>query len=110
MTPASQQPATTRQTPQSNIRQNTPQSGGRHQIVQQQQVRPAGQGATPRAQGPRAQISQVATPRQQGPQVRGIQPSPQQRQATPQARQQTPQPRQQKPQQTPRPRQVRLLL
>jgi len=106
-TPASQQPATTRQTPQSNIRQNTPQSGGRHQVVQQQQVRSAGQGATPRGQGPRAQISQVATPRQQGPQVRGIQPSPQQRQATPQARQQTPQPRQQKPQQAQNSPQVR---
>jgi len=102
------QPVTTRQTPQSSIRQTTPQSGGRQQAVQQQQVRTAGQGATPRAQGPRSQITQAATPRQQGPQVRGIQPSPQQRQVAPQARQQTPQPRQQKPQQsqsTPQPRQ-----
>jgi len=95
---ASQQ-ATTRQTPQSSVRQTTPQSGGRQQAVQQQQVRTAGLGATPRAQGPRAQITQAATPRQQGPQVRGIQPSPQQRQVAPQARQQTPQPRPQKPQQ-----------
>merc|ERR1719369_494986 len=96
------------QTPQGTPRQHTPQSGGRHQAVQQQQVRTAGQGATPRAQGPRAQISQAATPRQQGTQVRGIQPSPLQRQVDPQARQQTPQPRQQKSQQaqsTPQPRQ-----
>merc|ERR1719233_517582 len=102
------QAATTRQTPQSSVRQTTPQSGGRQQVVQQQQVRTAGQGSTPRAQGPRAQITQAATPRQQGPQVRGIQPSPQQRQVAPQARQQTPQPRPQKPQQaqnTPQPRQ-----
>merc|ERR1719233_1758751 len=102
------QPVSTRQTPQSSVRQTTPQSGGRQQAVQQQQVRAAGQGATPRAQGPRAQITQAGTPRQQGPQVRGIQPSPQQRQVAPQARQLTPQPRQQKPQQaqiTPQPRQ-----
>jgi len=102
------QSATTRLMPQSSVRQTTPQSGGRQQAVQQQQVRTAGQGSTPRAQGPRAQITQAATPRQQGTQVRGIQPSPQQRQVAPQARQQTPQPRPQKPQQaqsTPQPRQ-----
>ena len=106
-TQASQQPAITRQTPQSNIRQTTPQSGGRQQVVQQQQVRSAGQGATPRGQGPRAQITQTATPRQQGPQVRGIQPSPQQRPATPQARQHTPQLKQQKPLQVQNSPQVR---
>merc|ERR1712142_1253370 len=48
------QSSNTRQASQSNIR--TPQSAGRQQVVQQQ-VRPTGQVATPRGQGPRTQTT-----------------------------------------------------